>query len=781
MAKASPNPKPTSARRREAIRELAREDRNWLSRFRRKDVFWAMLFVVAFTVIAGSIAVATRQRPKYRLGEVVERTVVARASMSVLDYEQMREKAEFISEGEPAIYRVNSQLRSELRQTLLDLYKTVATHERFEDLTVSAEEVFGLQPDSFAQLRTMVGEQGEAKWRERVDAILTESMRLPVIDRREQKARLPKTGGPADAIALAEPCREYPYESVMDFDNERDRQKLRTRLQTKVSLRLPGAAFNELRGLLVSLIMSESEGKPFLVLDEQLTEQRREQVFNQALSDPGNRKYVQYSINDVLIPVGAEITPERLALLETEQDEYYAQLGPTNVWLIRGGVLGLVFVITVGLWLYVATYTPRLIENPVRGFALASLLILCQGVAVLTAWVGPGFHYFLPVLPPLVCAIVLAIVYDQRFALAAGTMHALLVTVSLDQPVGFLVVTVTGVAVAVRQLPDVRSRAKLIWVGLWTGLAVAIAVLMVSFLERSFMISGQWGRIGWDVGAGFLAAFATGLLVQGLLPAIEAVFKVTTSMTLKELNDASHPLLRRLAEAAPGTYQHSLRLADLAESAAESIGAHALMCKVGAMYHDIGKINKPGYFIENQSEGPNRHEKLSPAMSVLIIVGHVKDGIEMAREYNLPRAVRHMIESHHGTTLVEYFYHAARQQSEVENTSAPSEFEFRYPGPKPQTKEAGILMLCDGIESAARTVADPTPIRLEQLVHKMAQKRLMDGQFDECNLTLKELHRIEQAIHKTLCAIYHARVVYPKGEEAERVKPESASITGTAS
>jgi putative nucleotidyltransferase with HDIG domain len=257
---------------------------------------------------------------------------------------------------------------------------------------------------------------------------------------------------------------------------------------------------------------------------------------------------------------------------------------------------------------------------------------------------------------------------------------------------------------------------------------------------------------------------ATGLLVQGALPAIERLFRVTTSMTLKELNDGTLPLLRRLAQEAPGTYQHSLRIADMAEAAAEAIGANSLLCKVGAMYHDIGKINKPQYFIENQAGGPSRHQGLSPAMSLMIIVGHVKDGVELAREYRLPPQLRQFIETHHGTTLVEYFYHAAKQQRVDAAEPAPSEFEFRYPGPKPQSKEAAILMLCDAIESASRAMPEPTAARLEALVRTMSQKRLNDGQFDECSITLQDLHRIEVSITKTLIAMYHGRIAYPKDE-----------------
>jgi putative nucleotidyltransferase with HDIG domain len=277
---------------------------------------------------------------------------------------------------------------------------------------------------------------------------------------------------------------------------------------------------------------------------------------------------------------------------------------------------------------------------------------------------------------------------------------------------------------------------------------------------------------------GFVAASVT--LV--IMPWLERAFGVTTGMTLSELRDPKHPLLRELQQRAPGTYNHSLNVATLAESAANAIGANGLHVYVGALYHDIGKMNKPDYFVENQPRGFNRHDKLSPAMSLLVIVGHVKDGVELARAHGLPKTLHHYIESHHGTTLVEYFYDQAKRRAHAEEgAEAPAEIEYRYPGPKPRTREAAILMLCDGVESATRAMAEPTPSRIQQLVHAMAQKRLHDGQFDDSNLTLREIAVVEDALTKSLCAIYHGRIAYPKADEdepgvkAERVAAEQGA------
>jgi putative nucleotidyltransferase with HDIG domain len=272
-----------------------------------------------------------------------------------------------------------------------------------------------------------------------------------------------------------------------------------------------------------------------------------------------------------------------------------------------------------------------------------------------------------------------------------------------------------------------------------------------------------------------------GLLIQSLLPLIERVFRIATSMTLLDHSDANQPLLKKLAMEAPGTFSHSLLVGSVAEGAAEAIGRNGLLCRVGAYYHDIGKINKPSYFVENEMGLASRHKELSPAMSQLIIVGHVKDGAEMAKEYGLPAVLRQFIETHHGTTLIEYFYNAAKKkhdEKESEETPGPSEVEFRYAGPKPRTKEAAIVMLADSIEGAVRSLTELTPTRIEAVVHNMAMRRLQDGQFDECELSHRELSQIEASISKTLTAHHHGRVAYPKPPDEPLEQPKEFK-TGT--
>ncbi len=543
----------------------------------------------------------------------------------------------------------------------------------------------------------------------------------------------------------------------------------------------------ELRDTVTALVLRQIQ--PTYELDRHTTDLLRQQAY-ESVGDV----QITYRPDQVLFPAGHTVSHEDLSLLRAEQEAVREARSPRHGWYRWMGEVGMVLLIATGLWIYIYAYSSKVRRNPVRGVVLAALVLLCQVISVLMLSFWPSIAAAGAAFPVLLGAMVLSIVYGQRFALGAGVAMAVLVIWTVRLPTAQAMVVIVGLTLGVGLLDEVRSRSKLVWVGLWAGLGMGVASVIATLATGNFELTAAWNApllpidipIQWRLLVSnaiyaSLAGLAVGLIVQGVLPMIESIFKVTTAMTLKDLNDASHPLLQKLAQESPGTYQHSLRIADMAEAAADAIGADSLLCRVGAMYHDIGKINKPMYFIENQGGGPNRHTKLSPAMSLLIILGHVKDGVEMAREYSLPHVIRHIIESHHGTTLVEYFYHAAKKKKAEEDKPAPSEFEFRYPGPKPQTREAAIMLLCDGIEGAARAMDDPTAVRLEQLTHSMAIKRLMDGQFDDCPLTLKDLSAVEAAITKTLCAVYHTRIKYPSGEKKkERTQAESpASPPGT--
>ena len=407
-------------------------------------------------------------------------------------------------------------------------------------------------------------------------------------------------------------------------------------------------------------------------------------------------------------------------------------------------------------------YQFHVVEQNWRGFVLAALLLLMLAVvkaAMFLPWMNP----YVSLLAVCMAGIILTIAYDQRFALAMGAMLSGFVVFQIRGDFSMLVVLLGGLMLCVFQLRQIRTRSKLMVV---SGISAAGVFIVV--WAMSVQTGAGWRFIlndsVWAAGSVMLA----GLIVQALLPVIERIFSIATGSTLLEWCDASKPLLKRLAMESPGTYNHSLQLGAMCEAAAETIGARGLLARVGAYYHDVGKINKPEYFAENQAVGQNKHEKLSPAMSLLIIINHVKDGLEMARKYGLPNVLREFVGTHHGTTLVRYFYHTATKQSANGRAPAPDETQYRYPGPKPHTKEAAILMLADGSESSVRAMSESTPTSIRIQVHKIVTNRLEDGQLDECELTLREVHMIEESLVKSLCGMYHARIAYPARGEGEK-------------
>jgi len=379
--------------------------------------------------------------------------------------------------------------------------------------------------------------------------------------------------------------------------------------------------------------------------------------------------------------------------------------------------------------------------------------------------------------PVLVCVMVCAVVYNQMLATLTAFALSLIVSVSTGADLGQFTVLMSVCTTAAILLPNVPSRSTLVVVGLWSGFVYFLIHWGTTVVEyqRLISLSNSWGVPLWRDLSQWIGSFrgagwclAAGFLVSGSLPFIESTFGAVTDISLLEMGDVSHPLLQELVRRAPGTYNHSITVASIGESAADAIGANGLLVRVGAYFHDIGKMLKPHYFVENASEGENRHDHLAPAMSTLIIIGHVKDGVDLALEHNLPRPLIEFIEQHHGTTLVEYFYHEAARQAEEQpdHRTDADESHFRYPGPRPQTRETAVLMIADAVEGASRALSEPTPSRIERLVHEIAMRRLLDGQFDDCGLTITELSRIEESLTKSLTAMYHGRVKYPEPRTA---------------
>lgn len=474
----------------------------------------------------------------------------------------------------------------------------------------------------------------------------------------------------------------------------------------------------------------------------------------------------RFPAGTVLVPRNQPITEAQVALLQAETKAFHRSQGPADR-LGRGAALFLTFsLLCLLVVLYVVRFQQGLAQSLPKVMGVCALVLLTLVLAMLLG--RASWHAVL--VPLTVTALVLTIAYNPQFALLMSLSLTLATIVTVGGKLDDLLVAMGGQATAILVLRGVRTRTRLVEVGAIAGLACLAMTLATE------LFTGQtWRLIAFDCGRALLWGTLAGFIVSGILPLVERCFAVITDVSLLELADGSHPLLQELVRRAPGTYTHSMTVATLAEPAAEAIGANPLLARVGSYFHDVGKMLKPHYFVENQA-GENRHDSLEPALSTLIIIGHVKDGVALANQYHLPRPIIDFIQQHHGTTLVEYFYREALRMHEsqgngpkvAEGQPHPLEPNFRYPGPKPQTREAGIVMLADAVESSSRALAVPTPGSLRKLVHDLLMKRLLDGQFEESGLTLTELHHIEEALCKGLIALYHSRIKYPDPPSTER-------------
>ncbi|HXL24691.1 MAG TPA: HDIG domain-containing protein [Chthoniobacterales bacterium] len=432
--------------------------------------------------------------------------------------------------------------------------------------------------------------------------------------------------------------------------------------------------------------------------------------------------------------------------------------------------------------------------------AIKIVLILCSEHAF--KFLTPEMGWLLA--PYAVAPLVLSVLLGRNHGLYAAVFVSLWSSVlfgKIDAPL--LVISLISGFTAVYLTLQVRRRGQLIRAGIGVGVAIWLSSLSFGMIAINLFppMDNDWGMIGLQSALALGNGIITAMIVGGALPMLEQLFQITTDVSWLELSDLNHPLLRRMTIEAPGTYHHSLVVANLAEAAAEKIGANATLCRVCSYFHDVGKLVKPQYFTENMSFERNPHDDLAPTMSALIIIAHVKEGVDLALTRGLNQQIIDVIQQHHGTSLVYYFYQRALQQQEdaraggkimnirKEDIPEVQEESFRYSGPKPQTKESAIVSLADIVESASRSLEKPTPQKIEQLINELIEERVADGQLDECDLTLGEIRIIAERFRFTLMTMLHTRIAYPKHEskftptiEDERLRPDvMASLRKPAS
>jgi len=406
-------------------------------------------------------------------------------------------------------------------------------------------------------------------------------------------------------------------------------------------------------------------------------------------------------------------------------------------------------------------YGPKVYNNNAYLFliAIVSVTFLVGARLINNSFLS---SYFIPIAS---ASMLLAILLNENSAFLITLMLSIGSGIIVGNKLDVMLICLIGGAVGVYAVRGLRKRFRLLQAGLLVGCANFIIIssfgILRNFEPNVFLV---------EAGIGFSTGIIASFIVMGLLPVFEYLFQITTDITLLELSDLNHPLLKELTLKGPGTYHHSLLVGNLAEAACDAIGANSLLARVGSYYHDIGKIEKAEYFGENVVDGnvTAHHDKISPSMSALVITSHVKDGVELAEKYKMPQAIVDFIRQHHGDTLIYYFYQRALEKV-VDETQLKDE-DFRYPGPRPQTKETAIVLLADAVEASSRVLSKPTPARIEGLVRKIINNKFIDGQLDECELTLKDLNKIAESFVRVLTGVFHSRVEYPEAEEKPRVK-----------
>lgn len=755
-------------------------------------LFWGILAFGMFIIVIGSTMLWARGQTKIAVGQIMHETRTSRVEFNTEDVQQTQMKREAARLNVPRVYTADMTVLEEIRADLINLPKTLAGIGSLDEVSRDIRVRFGLNEESFIAIGLIAGdEEMLERWTAQIRTLNDILRRRPLLNRQSWQSATQE--GLNTQIELRYPAPIV--DEVPEDETPMARQRISRddvinidksdQLADEIARIVRIAGYTDPTSEIVRKRLL-NEPRPTFAYDDTATSQQMDDAAGTIL--PVRRTI---TIGQRIYTRGDVLEQPAYALAKRESEEYKANgSGLTRRWLAALSVYGMVGALGLLLGGYITRYCPKIASKPARIGWMTGLVTLAIVSACVLGVFDPRLIWLGSITPIVLIAVLISIAYDQRTGLAITGVAALIVAMSLEVHTGLLAIMLIGIAGAIAQIGDLRERQTLIRMSIVIAFALSLAAMLVQLINLPTVGAGRVAVSSAILGAG-AQSFIAGLLVGGIalfiLPFIERVFDITTGMTLIELRDPKQPILRELQQRAPGTYNHSLNVASIAESAAESIGADALLTYVGCLYHDIGKMNKPMYFIENQSGGPNKHDKLTPAMSLLVIVGHVKDGSEMAREHGLPKSLRHFIEAHHGTTLVEYFYRRARElASRVDESRSaeqilqeavdqlPDEVDYRYPGPRPATKEVAITMLSDAVESATRTLTDPTPARIDALVRSLANKRLMDGQFDECDLTFRELSTICESISKTVASIYHGRIRYSSDEEDKSKANEQA-------
>ena len=727
--------------------------------------------------------------PEYRIGDIADRTIEAPYDFTVADQEATFEREDEIRRTVPAVFdldlKMNNRITAELRGAFAEARRLIAEDRLIpgnrDPLSEEAQErllpVLRERLPRFTQgevLETCLRHSFSSNLENQMVALVQEGMKFPgvilsrdtLLPYQEQGLILRNTISKEDELI-------QDWTALRDLDQGRDLLRQNEYQLTAVT----GEEKKEIITFLESWIVPNV-------------------YYNASASGDVEQLYLQ-QVNPVLIQIkkgrtlvraGDEIEAIEKAVL----DQLLRLQQPRSLLGKSMGIFLMVSFFLFAVWQYFLAYQKQFKE--IRRHYLLLTLVLCATLLVTRVYIFLAdvvagslrmeslqdplqFYFFAPV---ALGAILTILLVDVQIAVLFSLIFAVFVGLLTGENWMFIY-SLTGSLAAIYLMGTYRDRAAIIKGGFIIGVVNVLTVLALQLYasETSF----QWTPFLVRASCGILSGVFAAMFASLCLPILEYLFNITTDIKLLELSNLNNPVLRRLAVEAPGTYHHSIIVGSLAEAAAEAIGANPLLVRVGAYYHDIGKLKNPEYYVENQLYMSNKHEKLSPSMSSLILASHVKDGLALADEIKLARTVRDLIPEHHGTRLMKFFYQKAKDVAAGKEREV-NEDDFRYPGPKPQSKAAAILMLADQVEAAARTLQDPSPSQIRSMNRRLIQSTIQDRQFDECEITMQDLDKILRAFERVITGMHHHRIEYPgfdfnRGvEEAqfEQTKTESQRI-----
>jgi putative nucleotidyltransferase with HDIG domain len=761
------------------LRKISENIRSQLTRF-------DLLVGFGVSVLLSALLVGFHYRsiPDYKAGDMASDEVRAPQDATYEDKTGTAEEREMAREHMPAVYDFDGALIVHVEHDLSQAFSTarnilaerktpakgILEPARGSDLLNELESSLGkeISPNI---LPFLLQERFNASLEGRIIRVLDSVLRGCIVDdqswpqflRDQRKGIIIR-----DNTTIA----ERPLaEAYMARNRDAAREYLRQSHDEFAELSARDRA--QLFGFLDTLLISN------LFYNQAETEQRRD-----AAGTRISPVEVQIKAGNIVVHRGEEVTPAMVAQLAALRN----LLKPYSIMAQFVGFFVFIAISLYGLWRYFSYYQNR--HRNVRhqmALIFSVLAAVFLVIRLLTGLVdilsdhmpidvlrGPNHLYYM--IPFAFGAILITLLVDLNLGVISSMLVAALTGLFYGD-IYIEVYALLGSLASVYSVRHYKDRAAILKAGLAVAVVNLLGILGIDFLRQMpVTLAGVILQVALGCISGALAA----ALASILLPTLESLFKITTDIRLLELTNLNAPILRRLSVEAPGTYHHSLMTGTLAEAAAETIGANSLLTRVGAYYHDLGKMLKPEYYVENQSFGINKHEALTPNMSCLIIASHVKDGLEMAKEMRLAPDISDLIPQHHGTRIMTYFYRKALDASNGKDQEI-DEVDYRYPGPKPQTKEAAILMLADSVEAASRTLTEPSPAQIQGMIDRLVDSILADNQFNECDITLREIGLVKESFFKILTGFYHRRLDYP-GYDFKTVeeKPDRVFVTNSS-